>query len=502
MVNKGIRPANQKFSYTEEHIKEIYKCKMSIEYFAENYIYIIHPSKGKIKIELYDFQKPLLNNFKNHPRNVVLSSRQSSKSTTCCIFILWYSIFHRDKTCAILANVDRTSMNLLTDLKNMLEELPDWLKPGCSVYNAHTIEFDNGTKIFSAATSKNALRGESISVLMLDELAFVEPNLCESFFTSNMPTVDQGEHILIVSTPNGIGGIYHKIWTDAVNKRNSFVANRIDWWQVPGRDEEWAKRMKADLGEVRFAAEYGNQFIGSQTTLISSEMLKELKAIDPIYKEDIRGGCIKYWEEYDPRCQYVASIDVSVGTGSDYSIMQIYRVDYHEPRAEEVIEYRNRGEDEPAVLIDKVTQVFVYRNNLTNIPDFARYCYRELEKWGNPAMILENNGVGQSFSDISREQYYYENAYSDAGNYAIGVNSNVGTKNKMITILKKYCERDKVVIRDTDLINEMMTFVEKTTTSGNRRFEADAGNHDDLIMSLGWLCYLVDSVWYQDFLTY
>ena len=501
LVNVKVKTANKKTGYTEEQIKEVYKCSLSIDYFAEHYIYIVHPSKGKTKIELYDFQEGLLNHFKKNDKSIVLSSRQSAKTTSCCIFILWFSIFNRDRTCAILANMDRTAVNILKDLKDMYEELPEWLKPGCNVYNSHTVEFDNGTKIFSAATSKNALRGESISVLLLDELAFVEPGLADEFWASNMPTVDQGEHIIAVSTPNGVGNLYHRLWTDAVNGRNNFKPYRVDYWQVPGRDEEWAKKMKVDLGEVKFNQEYGNQFIGSQTTLISSEILKNLKSEEPIRKEEVRGGTMKWWEEYNPKYDYVAGIDISVGTGSDYSILHIFKVKHHKPTAQDVLEFREREQEEPEVIIDSVEQVFTYRNNLTNIPDFARYVYGELPNWGSPPLIVENNGIGQSFSDLTTENYYYENLYSE-GTYALGVNSNTSTKNKMITTMKKLCDLGKIKIKDADLINEMMTFVEKATASGNRRFEADAGNHDDLIICLGWICYMIDSVWYQDFLTY
>ena len=496
----------EKFEYTEEMIREIIRCKNDILYFAEHYIYVIHPKKGKIRLELRDYQFSLLEDLVENKSTVILSSRQSGKTTCSCIFLLWYAMFKEDKCCAILANMDRTATNILTDVKGMYEELPMWIKPGTREYNKHSITFENGSKIFSAATSKNALRSESVSVLLMDEMAFIEPcTLAEDFWASNLPTVEEGDKIIVVSTPNGVGNLYHKLWTDAVNNRNSFHPIRIDYWQVPGRDEVWKEQKIKDIGPVRYASEYGNSFIGSTSTLINAHALKDLVPSDPIYQEDLKGGELWTFEEYRPGSLYIASNDIGLGTGSDYSTSQIFRVEWREPNVEDFKKFMDEGvdqEDVPDAIVTKLSQSLSFRSNLITIPDFCSLTFKILPDWGNPAFIFENNGIGQSFVDQMVEKYYYENTYVHDDSPQFGINSNVHTKTVMINALKEYIENKKCEPIDDKLISELLTYIEKKSTAGNRKYTAEDGNNDDLAVGLGWACYLSNSLWYQDFLLF
>jgi hypothetical protein len=504
--NSAVVKMGETFEYTEEMIRELVRCKNDILYFAENYVYVIHPKRGKIRLELRDYQWDLLRDFVENKNLCILSSRQSGKTTCSCIFLLWYAMFNQDKCCAILANMDRTATNILTDIKDMYEELPMWMKPATKEYNKHSIVFENGSKIFSSATSKNALRGESISVLFCDEFAFVEPaTLADDFWASNLPTVEEGEKVIVVSTPNGVGNLYHKLWTDAVNKRNSFKAVRIDYWQVPGRDEEWKEQKIKDIGTVRFASEYGNSFIGSSSTLIHADSLKELVPVDPIMKEEMFGGDLFTFEEYKEGELYIASNDIGLGTGSDYSTSQIFRVEWREPNEEDIRGFIDKGieeEDIPDAMVTNLVQALTFRSNLITIPDFCSLTFKLLPKWGNPAFIFENNGIGQSFLDQMNEKYYYENAFVYQDSPHFGINSNVHTKTVMVNALKEYIENDKSEIVDDRLISELLTFIEKRSTSGNRKFTAEDGNNDDLAVGIGWACFLANTLWFQDFLLY
>jgi hypothetical protein len=400
--------------------------------------------------------------------------------------------------------MDRTATNILTDVKGMYEELPMWLKPAVKEYNQHTMVFENGSKIFSAATSKNALRSESVSVLFMDEMAFIEPfTLADDFWASNLPTVEEGDKIIVVSTPNGVGNLYHRLWTDATNGRNSFHPIRIDYWQVPGRDEKWKEKKIKDIGTVRFASEYGNSFIGSTSTLINAFALKDLIPIDPLYTEELLGGDAMTFEEYQDGATYVASNDIGLGTGSDYSTLQIFRVEWREPNADDCAMLIERGIEEEAIpdaMATGLIQAFVFRSNLITIPDFCSYTFKTLPKWGNPVFIFENNGIGQSFQDQMSEKYYYENAFIYEDSAQFGINSNTHTKTLMVNSLKEYIENKKTILYDTRLIGELLTFVEKKSTSGNRKYTSEDGNHDDLVVGLGLACFLCNTVWFQDFL--
>lgn len=432
-------------------------------------------------------------------------------TTAVSVYMVWYAIFQEYKTIAILANKDQTAKSILDDVKAIFENLPKWMRPGCHEYNAHTISLDNGSKIFAAATSKNGLAGESVSFLYMDEVALIENTLAEEFWKANLPTVQHGEKVVLTSTPRGVGNLFHRIYTEAVNKTNGFVPVRMDYWEYEeyGSDE-WKEEQLKELGVIGFNSEYGNQFVGSQTTVISADFLKELKPEDPIAEETVKGGIAKWWEDYDDDFIYFASSDIGIGSGNDYSILQIWKCHWRSPNEEDWAEYERKDDEPPDAIITRLTQVFKFKSNLLSIPDFCDFVFQMLPQWGDPLFIVENNGIGQSFVDRMTTDHYYENAYVDdvkkgqRRSSMYGVNSNGNTKVGMVNALREYTDSNKLVVRDVDLINELMVFVEKASKSQSRykKFEAESGSHDDEVATCGWICYMAESNWTQDMLTF
>lgn len=435
-------------------------------------------------------------------------------TTSVSVFVLWYAMFNPDKCCAILANIDRTAMSILSDIKTMYEHLPMWLKPGCKEWNAHTINFDNGSKIFSAATSKNGIAGESVSFLYVDEMALIEPHIADEFWKANYPTVEHGEKVVVTSTPRGIGNVFYNIWKEAQEKANGFQQVRIDYWEFEEyRSPEWKEKQVRTLGIIGFNSEYGNQFIGSAATLITAEALQKMKEREFLEEIKINGGYQRWYEMFDkkwldPRAKsfYIASADIGMGSGNDYSTLQIFRGTWRQPNIEDLKIYEERNEDPPEAIIEQIKQCYTFRSNVINIPDFCKFVFETLPDWGNPFFIFENNGIGQSFLDQMMENYSYENAYvhSQPGmtTYAFGINSNVATKTKAINSLKKYIETGRMEICDRELINELLTYIEKKSPSGGRRFTAEDGSHDDLAVGAAWACFMLETNWLQDCLTF
>lgn len=160
-----IRPGTKK-EFTSEMVQEIVKCSQDIKYFAKKYYTIVHPVKGEQLISLFPFQERMLDAFQHNRFNIVLSARQIGKTTCTCIYLLWFAIFQSEtKTIAILANKQRTAVSIIDDIKKAYERLPPWIKPGIKEYNTLNITFENGTKIFASATTEDALRGETVSLL-------------------------------------------------------------------------------------------------------------------------------------------------------------------------------------------------------------------------------------------------------------------------------------------------------------------------------------------------
>lgn len=255
-----VKAPNLEYSYNPEQIRELNKCKVDAMYFIKNYIKIVSQDHGVVTFDPYDYQEELIQNFIDNRFNVCLLSRQSGKSTIVAAFALWFACFHSHKNIGIVSNKAEAAKNFLSRLKYMYELLPVWLKPGVPGWAQTTIEFDNKTKIYIAATSKDSFRGEPMGMLICDEFAFVEPSWkADEFWASNYPTISASREskIIIISTPNGLYNKFHEIYSKAEEGVNTFKSARFDYRAVPGRDAEWAKEQMVNLGKVKFNQEFG-----------------------------------------------------------------------------------------------------------------------------------------------------------------------------------------------------------------------------------------------------
>jgi len=505
--NSLIPDPGRQIEFTRDMLDEMYKCKTDVKYFCDNYCYVVHPTHGKIKASLYNFQNRIIDTVINNRQSIILAPRQCGKTTAIALIILHYAMFTPYKCCAILANKDSKSMSILSDVKTAFEHLPDWMKLGVTEYNAHTIKFENGSKIFSAATSKDAIAGESVSFLYIDECALIAENLAREFYRANYPTISKGEKLVVTSTARGVGNLFHSLWKGAIDKTNTYVPCRVDYWEVPEYSTpEWKEAMISDIGLIAFNSEYGNNFIGSQTTIIGADALKEMVAKPILQEVSIHNGFYRVYREYNPLKTYIASVDVATGSGNDYSVLNLFEMDWREPNLDDHKIYERKAEDVPDAIITDLWQAAIFRSNLINIPNFVDYTFEVLPTWGEPHLILENNGIGQSFADKMTQEYYWENTYyhpdASGGSIAAGVNSNRSTKNKMVNAIKDYAETFRLHLSDQTTINECLTYVEKKSSAGNCRWQAEDGSNDDCVVSVGWVCFLADTVYMQDILTF
>ena len=159
---------------------------------------------------------------------------------------------------------------MLSRVTLMLENVPFFLQPGSKALNKGSLEFSNNSRIIASATSGSSIRGLSVNLLYLDEFAFVEK--ASEFYTSTYPVVSAGKDtkIIVTSTANGIGNTFYNIWQGAVQGVNEFKPFRVDWWDVPGRDEKWKESTVANTSQLQFDQEFGNTFFGTGDTLILS----------------------------------------------------------------------------------------------------------------------------------------------------------------------------------------------------------------------------------------
>jgi tRNA(Met) C34 N-acetyltransferase TmcA len=174
MGNQNLPSKGSSFAYTPEQIAELEKCSKNILHFAENYFFILNVDDGKKKIKLYKAQKRVLRKMMDNRFFCLLASRQIGKSTLMTIYILWIANFFPDQRILLVANKESTAIEIFSRVRMAYEMLPNWLKSPVVEYAKTSMELENNSRISITTTTGTAARGQSVSVLIIDECAFIE----------------------------------------------------------------------------------------------------------------------------------------------------------------------------------------------------------------------------------------------------------------------------------------------------------------------------------------
>ena len=468
--NINVKRDGVTHNFTKHELQEYAKCMNDPSYFASEYCKIISLDQGLVPFKLYDYQERMFDTFTNNRFTIVLACRQSGKSISSVAYLLWFAIFNPEKTVAILANKGATAGEMLARITLMLENLPFFLQPGCRALNKRSIDFSNNSRIISAATSGSSIRGLSINLLYLDEFAFVER--AAEFYASTYPVISSGKDtkVIITSTANGIGNVYHKIWEGAVQGVNEYSPFRVDWWDVPGRDEDWKEETIKNTSQLQFDQEFGNTFFGTGDTLINADTLLNLKAIPP--SRILEDNSLYIYQDTIKDHNYVMTVDVSKGRGQDFSTFN-------------VIDISERP----------FKQVAVYRNNLISPILFPNIIYKYAKVYNDAYVVIEANDQGAVVCNGLYYDFEYENMHIESAikANALGIEMNRKVKRLGCSAIKDILETNKVLIVDENTIMEISTFVAK-----GQSYEASEGNHDDLMMNLVMFGYFATSNYFGD----
>lgn len=474
--NPHLKKAGVSISFTQEQVAEYIKCKADIIHFVKTYVRIVSLDRGTIPFDLYPYQEDMLRAFQKNRFSINLLARQMGKTTTVAAYLLYEAIFKKDMRIAVLANKGQTAREILDRIKKMFEDLPWFLKPGVQEWNKGSIELSNGSKIISAATSSSSIRGQSMNIIYLDELAFIQNDV--EFFTSTYPVITAGKStkVIITSTPNGMN-LFYKLWADAEAGRNSFVPNKFLWWHHPERDEKWKEETLKNISQKQFDQEFECKFFGSSDTLISGSKLQQLTFLEPIRTDHI----FNVYAEPEPGRNYVVAIDVSEGIGKDYSVINVFDI-----------------------TSQPYKQVAIYRNNIIPPIMLIDVAYKILSMYNDAFCIVELNGVGKIVADglyfdleydnmlTTRSKLGGENVISDTGN-TVGLKQTKKTKLIGCSSLKTMIESDTLLISDFMTVQELSTFVRKFNT-----YQAEEGKTDDIVMTLVMFCWFTAQPYFED----
>ena len=311
-----------------EIISEEYKrCAVDPIHFMRKYCIIQHPTKGKMYFNLYPFQEEVLTSLQHNRYSVILKSRQLGISTVTAGYVLWAMLFKSDYNVLVIATTQDVAKNLVTKIRVMHENLPSWLKGTSIEDNKLSLRFKNGSQVKAVSSTGTAGRSEALSLLVIDEAAFIR-NIDE-IWTSAQQTLATGGGCIALSTPNGTGNWFHKIWSDA-EAGGQFHPMKLHWTVHPDRNDHWRVQQTELLGEKQAAQECDCDFISSGHTVIDGPILQWYEQTYVKEPMERRGFDSNYWiweyPEYGTNKSYAVIADVARGDGADYSAFHVMEI--------------------------------------------------------------------------------------------------------------------------------------------------------------------------------
>lgn len=464
--------AHESSEYAPEHLVELARCSKDPIYFMKHYVKVKHPKKGWVPLELYHYQERMVDALLNHRDVIMLCSRQMGKTTIAAMYLLWMTCFQEKKEVIIASKNMSHATQIMARIKDAYDELPHWLKPGAKYDSRTMLEFDNGSKIVSEATTSKTGRGSSPAAVMLDELAFAAKNIQDEMWASLTASLSTGGQLIVTSTPNGDTDLFAELWHGATapEPRNNFFPVTAYWHEHPDRGQEYYDDMVKKLGPVKAGQELDCVFLSSDALLISTQRLNKFVPEEPKF-EDMG---FKFWtDKIGGRGKtYLVGVDPATGNGADYTAIEVFEF----PSLQQVAELRMNTVSIPLIyakikwLLKKLRQ-----------PDLGR---------GRAEIIwsFERNGVGEALVAMIQNDESPDAAWSlDGCELFNEQNGRFGCyttgKSKLVSCMqmKNLVERATggLQIKSKTLIYELKQFVAQGGS-----YAAKAGETDDLVMAL------------------
>ena len=459
--------------------QEYLKCASDPVHFMKKYCFIQHPQRGRVIFNLYPFQEKVLNLFNDNPYSIILKSRQLGISTLSAGYSLWLMLFHKDKNILCIATKQETARNMVTKVKFMFDNLPSWLKITAPENNKLSLRLSNGSQIKATSAASDAGRSEAVSLLIIDEAAFID-NIGE-IWASAQQTLATGGGAIVLSTPYGTGNWFHKTWVSAENQENDFLPIKLPWFVHPERNQDWRNRQDELLGDPRMAAqECDCDFSTSGDVVFYGEwidFIKETTLKDPSERRGVDQN-LWIWEPADYSREYMIVADVARGDGKDFSACHVMDVQTN-------------------------TQVAEYKGQMPP-KEFGYFLTGLATEYNNALLVVENASIGWATLDAIIERGYrnlyhspksdqltaqsYLRVYESNSEMTPGFTMSMRTRPLCINKMREFIGDRSVTIRSKRLLEEMKVFIWR-----NGRPEAQRGYNDDLVMSFGIGMFLRDT---------
>lgn len=459
---------------TQRQVQEIIQCGKDPAYFFNKYAKIQHPIKGLVPFNTFPFQDDCVQDFIDNKFNVVLKSRQLGLSTLCAAYAVWLALFYKDQNILIIATKQAVAQNIIRKVKTVINNLPPWMfLTKITANNKTTIELANGSSIKAVPTSEDAGRSEALSLLIIDEAAFIRN--FDDLWTSLYPTLSTGGRAIVLSTPNGVGGMYHDIYSKAEAGLSEFNPIKLPWDVHPERDQEWFESQTKNFSERKIAQEFLCDFLASGDTFLGND---DVRWVSSTVKPPIRrmGPANNVWIWKMPLTQhkYIISADVSRGDAKDFSTFVVMDV----TEGEVVAEYK--GKIRPDNLAELLVEFGEMYNKALVCPENNTYGYAvclKLKEMGYPKMYY------QTEKGVFLGDYIPPQDLSKAG-----FNTNGGSRNKILAKLEEVVRNKTIKCYSSRFADELKTFVWQ-----NDKAQAMRGKNDDLVMAYAIGVWLYDA---------
>lgn len=448
-------------------VDEVIKCGRDANYFIKNYVYIQHPTRGPIPFKTYGYQDECVEQFKEHRLNIVVKSRQLGLTTVVAAYCLWLAMFYKSKNILVVATKLATAQLFIDKVKFAHKSLPSWMTSLTKVSSETKtqLKFTNGSVLKAVPTSEDVGRGEAVSVIVIDECAFIKD--FDVIYTAIQPTISTGGRAIFISSPAAAAGQFYDLWCGAQTKDNDYNPIELKWDVIPERDEKWLRETKRSMSERQFLQEYCCSFSSSGDTFFEGDSLQwlEVERKEPLEKQgEDRNFWI--WKYPEPSHKYIISADVSRGNSEDYSAACVIDVNTFEM----VAEYK--GKLPPDRFGEKLCLFGRTYNNALLCPENNSYgetALMRIKQLGYQNLYYERGKEVISFGG-----YYVPHNEKEQAGYATTGKTRMPLLNK----LEESVRNQRLKIYSSRFINEAKTFI-----WNNQRPEAAKGKNDDLIMA-------------------
>lgn len=463
-----MAPQNKK-----RQVKEIIRCGKDPLYFINTYVKIQHPLRGTIAFDTFPFQDDCVDQFLKNRFNIILKSRQLGLSTLSAAYATWLALFYKDKNVLVIATKLSVAINFIKKVKTAISHLPKWLiLPEITSNNKQSLEFSNGSTIKAVPTSDDAGRSEALTLLIVDEAAFVRN--FDELWMGLYPTLSTGGRALILSTPNGVGGQYYDLYTKAEAGENEFNPIKLPWDVHPERDDNWFEQETKNLSDKQIAQELLCDFAASGETFLKSEDIEYLRYMvkSPMERWGPEMACWQ-WKYPLSEHKYIISADVSRGDSKDYSAFHV--IDTTE--SEVVCEFKGKiPPDQFGVLLVEAGNRF---NQAVICPESNTYGY---------AVLVKLKELGYTNIYFAKEKEKYDVMYGNGSIGKAGFSTQGNNRGKILTRLEEVLRNKQIKTYSSRFYEEMKTFIWK-----NNKAQAMRDKNDDLVMALAIGVWLYDT---------